>query len=74
MTQALPKLVSFEEFANWKPDNGRYELHNGVVVEIEEPLGDHEEIIAFLVEKLTLQYTRLNLPYGIPKTAVGQTA
>ncbi len=26
MTQALPKLVSFEEFANWKPDNGRYEL------------------------------------------------
>lgn len=70
MTQALPKLVTFEEFANWKPDNGRYELHNGVIVEMSQPLGDHEEIIAFLVEKFTLEYTRLNLPYGIPKTAL----
>ena len=70
MTQALPKLVTFEEFANWKPDNGRYELHKGVIVEMSQPLGDHEEIIAFLVEKFTLEYTRLNLPYGIPKTAL----
>lgn len=70
MTQTLPKLVSFEEFANWKPDNGRYELHKGVIVEMSQPLGDHEEIIAFLVEKFTLEYTRLNLPYGIPKTAL----
>lgn len=70
MTQALPKLVSFEEFANWKPDNRCNELHNGVIVEMSPPLGDHEEIIAFLVDKLTLEYTRLNLPYGIPKTAL----
>ena len=70
MTQALPKLVTFEEFANWKPDNGRYELHNGVVVEMSQPLGDHEKIIAFLVEKFTLEYTRLNLAYAIPKTAL----
>ncbi|GAB1537510.1 hypothetical protein NUACC21_01550 [Scytonema sp. NUACC21] len=70
MTQALPKVVTFEEFANWKPDNGRYELHNGVIVEMSQPLGDHEEIIVFLVEKFTLEYTRLNLPYGIPKTVL----
>ncbi len=70
MTQALPKLVTFEEFANWKPDNGHYELHKGVIVEMSQPGGDHEEIIAFLVEKFTLEYTRLNLPYGIPKTAL----
>ena len=70
MTQVLPKLVTFEEFANWKPDNGRYELHKGVIVEMSQPLGDHEEIIAFLVEKFTLEYSRLNLPYGIPKTAL----
>lgn len=70
MTQALPKVVSFEEFVNWKPDNGRYELHKGVIVEMPQPLGDHEEIIVFLVEKFTLEYIRLNLPYGIPKTVL----
>ncbi len=67
MTQALPKLVTFEEFANWKPSNGRYELHNGVIVEMSQTLGDHEDIVGFLVEKLVTAYTRLNLPYRIPK-------
>ncbi len=62
MTQALPKLVTFEEFANWT-DNGRYELHKGVIVEIPQPSGDHEDIVSFLVEKLVTEYTRLNLPY-----------
>ncbi|MBC6436352.1 Uma2 family endonuclease [Nostoc sp. HG1] len=70
MTQALPKLVTFEEFANWKPDKGRYELHNGEIVEMSQPLGDHEDIVGFLVEKLVTEYTRLNLPYRIPKTAL----
>ncbi len=70
MTQALPKLVTFEEFADWKPDNGRYELHKGAIVEMSQPLGNHEEFIAFLVEKFTLEYSRLKLPYGIPKTAL----
>lgn len=70
MTQALPKLVSFEEFVNWKPSNGFYELHNGVIVEMSQPLGEHEDIIGFLIEKLVTEYTRLNLFYRIPKTAL----
>lgn len=70
MTQALPKLVSFEEFIDWKPTNGFHELHNGVIVQTAQPLGEHEEIVGFLVEKLTLEYSRLNLPYGIPKTVL----
>jgi Uma2 family endonuclease len=70
MTQALPKLVSFEEFVNWKPSNGFYELHNGVIVEMSQPLGEHEDIIGFLIEKIVTEYTRLNLPYRIPKTAL----
>ncbi len=70
MTQALPKLVSFEEFVKWKPSNGFYELHNGVIVEMSQPLGEHEDIIGFLIEKLVTEYTRLNLPYRIPKTAL----
>ena len=74
MTQALPKVVSLKEFVNWKPDNGRYELHKGVIVEMPQPLGDHEEIIVFLVEKFTLEYSRLNLPYGIHKTVLVKPA
>lgn len=70
MTQALPKLVSFEEFVNWKPGNGCYELHNGVVIEMAQPLGEHEDIVGFLVEKLVTEYTRLNLPYRISKTVL----
>ncbi|MHC5717606.1 MAG: Uma2 family endonuclease, partial [Nostoc sp.] len=36
MTQAIPKLVTFEEFVDWLPENRgvRYELHKGEIVEI----------------------------------------
>ena len=34
MTQALPKIVNFEEFVKWKPENDRYELHNGIIVKM----------------------------------------
>lgn len=35
MIQSLPKLVTFDEFIAWYPENSeyRYELHNGVIVE-----------------------------------------
>ncbi|GAA6619309.1 Uma2 family endonuclease [Scytonema sp. NUACC26] len=74
MIQALPKLVTFEEFIEWFPNNGkRYELHNGVIVEIAPPTGDHEKVVGFLVRKITIEYDRLNLPYTIPKTAFVKT-
>ncbi len=70
MTQALSKLVTFEEFVKWKPDDGRYELHDGVVVEMPQPLGEHEEITGFLATEIPTEYKRLKLPYFIPKTAL----
>jgi Uma2 family endonuclease len=70
MVQALPKPVTFADFVEWKPEGKRYELHNGVVVEMNQPSGQHEWIITFLNEKITLEYTRLGLPYGIPKTVL----
>jgi len=72
MTQALRKLVTFDEFVAKYPDNTgkRYELYDGVVVEIPQPTGDHEEIVVFLSTKITLEYSRLNLPCGIPKTVL----
>ncbi|MEH2057763.1 MAG: Uma2 family endonuclease [Nostoc sp.] len=70
MTQAIPKLVTFEDFAAWRPEGGRYELHNGVIVEMAQPLGDHEDVVGFIARKLTVEFDRLNLPYIIPKTAL----
>jgi Uma2 family endonuclease len=70
MTQAIRKLVTFEDFAAWRPEGGRYELHDGVIVEMAQPLGDHEDIVGFLVEKMAIEYVRNGLPYTIPKTAL----
>jgi len=70
MTQILSKLVTFEEFTATKPEDGHYELHDGVIVKMAQPLGGHEDIVGFLAAEITLEYRRLNLPYSIPKTAL----
>ncbi|MCP2730587.1 Uma2 family endonuclease [Limnofasciculus baicalensis] len=72
MVQALPKtkLVTFEEFAQWKPEERRYELHDGVIVEMSQPLGGHEEVKGLLTTELAFEYRRLNLPYFIPNQAL----
>ncbi|MBK1988210.1 Uma2 family endonuclease [Sphaerospermopsis aphanizomenoides BCCUSP55] len=72
MIQALPKTkpVTFTEFVEWKPENKIYELHNGVIFEMNQPLGYHEWIILFLNEIILSEYKRLGLPYGISKTVL----
>ncbi|MFN6496860.1 MAG: Uma2 family endonuclease [Nostoc sp. DedQUE01] len=71
MIQAKRSLVTFDDFIAWYPENSpqRYELHDGVIVEMPPPTGDHEEIIGFLVGEIVAEYKRLKLPYFIPKTA-----
>lgn len=74
MTQALSKLISFNEFIESYPDNGkRYELHQGVIVEMPPPSGDHEDVVGFLTIKLSVEIERLNLPFNIPKTGFVRT-
>ncbi|KAF3889439.1 MULTISPECIES: Uma2 family endonuclease [Nostocales] len=74
MSQAVTKPVTYEEFIEWFPNDGkRYELHKAVIVEMAPPTGDHEKVIVFLSRKLTLEIDRLNLPYGIPKTTFVKT-
>jgi Uma2 family endonuclease len=73
MTQALQKLVTFDEFVEFlqsQPDNIRYELYDGEIIRVTQPTGDHEEIIAFLVNILVSEYIKLKLNYGIPKTVL----
>lgn len=72
MIVSLTKPVSFEEFIEWIPDNSgkRYELRHGIIVEMAQPTGDHEEIVGFIARKLTVECDRLNLPYTIPGQAL----
>jgi Uma2 family endonuclease len=72
MIQAIPKLVTFDEFIDWYPENSghHYELHNGVIVEMPKPTGKHSEIAGFLGGELFLLIRQLQLPYFLPKECV----
>ncbi len=56
MIQALSKQVTFDEFIEWLPENSevRYELHDGVIVEMPKPTGKHSNVTGFLIEELVL--------------------
>lgn len=69
MIQSLPQLITFDEFIEWLPEDRRYELHEGTVIKM-QPTGQHEDITSFLAQELTLEYTRMNLPYRIPPKAL----
>lgn len=70
MFQTLPNRITFKEFVEWKADGVRYELHDGVIVEMTQPLGGHEEITGFLTLELSAEIKRLKLPYLVPKQAL----
>lgn len=69
-TLSKTKLVSFEEFIQWKPEERFYELHDGEIVEMNPPVGKHEIRTGFLTMELAIECRRLNLPYFIPKQAL----
>ena len=63
MAQVLSTLLSFEEFLQWYPEDGRrYELIEGEIVET-RPVGQHEFIASFIDAELTLEIRRLQFPY-----------
>ena len=73
MTQTLSSrtiipVTTFETFIDWLPENSgvRYELHNGNITEMPQPVGDHEEVKGFLTVKLCGLIDRLHLNYLIP--------
>ena len=69
MTVVLPQLKTFDEFITWYPENSinKYELYDGVVVEMPKPPGKHSEIGGFLALELGIEFRRQQLPYFIPK-------
>jgi Uma2 family endonuclease len=70
MLEAIPQLMLLEEFLDWYPDGyGRYELWNGVIVEM-QPTGTHGQVGGFLAGELFLEIRRLQLPYLIPRQTI----
>lgn len=69
MVQTKPKLMTFQQFLDWKPETGRYELHDGVVVKM-QPTGPHEQVVGFLNRKLNALIDREDLDDFIPNTAM----
>jgi len=72
MIQSLQKLFTFDEYLEFletQPENIRYELHDGDIIQMPPPSGKHEQIVAFLTMMLGYECLRLKLYYGIPKTA-----
>ncbi|SKB13560.1 conserved hypothetical protein [Planktothrix sp. PCC 11201] len=54
--QTEPKIYSFDEFINWYPENSevRYELHEGVIIEMPKPRGKHSNLTGSLMEQLLI--------------------
>ncbi|MDM3856424.1 MAG: Uma2 family endonuclease, partial [Aphanizomenon gracile PMC649.10] len=63
---------TFEEFVAGLPENSgvRYELHNGNIMEMPQPVGEHEEVKGFLGVEIPFEIKRLGLPYGIPNQVI----
>ncbi|WP_446861008.1 Uma2 family endonuclease [Phormidesmis sp. 146-20] len=70
--QALQQPISFDEFIAWYPENSdtRYELRNGVIVEMPKARGKHSDIGGFLSGSLFVEINQSKLPYFIPKECV----
>ncbi|TAG75032.1 MAG: Uma2 family endonuclease [Oscillatoriales cyanobacterium] len=68
MIQTISKTITFDEFVAWYPENSvhKYELHNGVIVEMPLGTGDHSEVTGFLSSEINFEIRRLQLPYFIP--------
>ncbi|MBF2006201.1 MAG: Uma2 family endonuclease [Chlorogloeopsis fritschii C42_A2020_084] len=78
MTQALPKQITFDEFIEWLPESSevRYELHDGVIVEMPKPTGQHSNVTGFLIEELVLAIIQIGKRgiWTIPRESIVKPA
>jgi Uma2 family endonuclease len=54
--QSETKLYTFDEFIEWYPENSevRYELHDGIIVEMPKPRGKHSRLAGWVIERLSI--------------------
>jgi Uma2 family endonuclease len=65
MIQAVPKLLTFDEFVACYGDNEHYELIDGELIDM-EPTGPHEEVAAFVLRKVNVEIDRLSVRWFTP--------
>jgi Uma2 family endonuclease len=72
MIQTVSKPITFDEFIAWYPENSeyRYELHDGELVQMPKPIGNHSRVSGYIALKLGIEIERLQLPYFVPKECV----
>jgi len=76
MAQSLQKLFTFDEFIEFlstQSESIGYELYDGEIIQMPQPKGKHEEIIAFLAAILGYEFVRLKLKYGISNKGLVQS-
>ncbi|WP_241392586.1 Uma2 family endonuclease [Rippkaea orientalis] len=77
MVQTSTQLITFNDFIAWYPDTGQhYELHDGVIVEMPKPTGQHSRITGFLIEELILNIIQMGKRgiWTIPKDCIVKTS
>ena len=65
MTQAAPKLLTFDDFIARYGDNELYELIDGELIDV-ELTGPHEEVAAFVLRKVNVESERLSVTWFTP--------
>jgi Uma2 family endonuclease len=69
MTYTSSKLLTFEEFIARYGDNGRYELIDGELREM-EPTGPHEAVAGSIAGRIYVEIFRGNLNWLVPKNCL----
>jgi Uma2 family endonuclease len=73
MVRSLTQPITFDEFITGYPDTGgRYELHDGIIVEMPKPTGTHSHVTGFLMEELILAIVEMGKRgiWMIPREAI----
>jgi Uma2 family endonuclease len=72
--QTEPKLYTFDEFIEWYPENSqfRYELHDGVIIEMPKPRGKHSKLTGSLAERLLITIREMGFGgiWTIPRESI----
>jgi Uma2 family endonuclease len=72
MTQSTAKPLSFEEFLESRPEDGRFELVNGEIVRI-LATRQHDNVAEFISDVLKAQKNRLQMPFRVSGRIVVRT-
>jgi Uma2 family endonuclease len=72
MVQNFPQLVSFDDFNEWLPASSehRYELWDGVIVEMPKPRGEHSRIAGLITAELNFALRQAQHPWFVPKELI----